>query len=186
MAVLGPGTGLGVACLVPSTGKNFVLSSEGGHSTLAAANDREDEIIKRMRNRFEHVSAERLVSGAGLENIYQAIVEIDRSDLRPRSAADITKRALDGNCRIAGEALRTFCAFLGSFAGNVALTFGARGGVYIAGGISTRIVGFLNRSEFRNRFEAKGRLQPYLKAVPSFVIVHPAAAFLGLKSLLDL
>ena len=186
MAVLGPGTGLGVACLVPSTGKNFVISSEGGHSTLAAANDREDEIIKRMRNRFEHVSAERLVSGAGLENIYQAIVEIDRSDLRPRSAADITKRALDGNCRIAGEALRTFCAFLGSFAGNVALTFGARGGVYIAGGISTRIVGFLNQSEFRNRFEAKGRLQPYLKAVPSFVIVHPAAAFLGLKSLLDL
>ena len=67
MAVLGPGTGLGVACLVPSTGKNFVISSEGGHSTLAAANDREDEIIKRMRNRFEHVSAERLVSGAGLE-----------------------------------------------------------------------------------------------------------------------
>jgi glucokinase len=75
---------------------------------------------------------------------------------------------------------------LGSFAGNVALTFGARGGVYIAGGISPRIVDFLSRSEFRSRFEAKGRLRSYLEAVPSSVIVHPAAAFLGLKSLLNL
>ena len=99
---------------------------------------------------------------------------------RSRSAADITKSAL------AGEALGTFCAFLGSFAGNVALTFGARGGVYIAGDISPRIVDFLSRSEFRSRFEAKGRLRSYLEAVPSSVIVHPAAAFLGPKSLLDL
>jgi glucokinase len=186
MAVLGPGTGLGVACLVPGTGKRLVIPSEGGHATLAGANDREDEIIKRLRDRFGHVSAERLVSGDGLENIHQAIVEIDRIVLEPRSAADITNRALNGDCRVARDALATFCAFLGSFAGNVALTFSARGGVYIAGGISPRIVGFLNQSEFRDRFEAKGRLRSYLEAVPTYVIVHPAAAFLGLKSLLDL
>jgi glucokinase len=124
-----------------------------------------------------------MISGDGLENIYQAIVVLDGLTLAPRSAADITKCALSGDCQIAREALAKFCAFLGSFAGNVALTFGARGGVYIAGGISPRIVDFMARSEFRNRFEAKGRLRPYLKTIPSYVIVHPAAAFLGLKSL---
>jgi glucokinase len=185
MAVLGPGSGLGVACLVPGIGKSIVIASEGGHATLAGASDREDGIIKHLRSQFGHVSAERVVSGVGLENIYQAIIALDALALTPRSAADITTGALGGE-RLAHEALATFCAFLGSFAGNVALTFGARGGVYIAGGISPRIVDFLGRSEFRNRFEAKGRLQPYLEAVPSSVIVHPAAAFLGLKSLLDL
>jgi glucokinase len=182
-AVLGPGSGLGVACLVPGLGKPVVIPSEGGHATLAGMCDREDKIIKQLRRRFGHVSAERTVSGDGLENIYQAIVALDGLTLAPRSAADITKRALSGDCQIAREALAKFCAFLGSFAGNVALTFGARGGVYIAGGISPRIVDFMARSEFRNRFEAKGRLRPYLETIPSYVIVHPAAAFLGLKSL---
>ena len=186
MAVLGPGSGLGVACLVPGVGKHVVISSEGGHATLAGANDREDAIIKQLRSRFGHGSAERMVSGEGLENIYQAIIALDGLALAPRSAAEITKCTLGGDCRVAHEAVATFCAFLGSFAGNVALTFGARGGVYIAGGISPRIVSFLGRSEFRNRFEAKGRLRPYLEAIPSYVIVHPAAAFLGLKSLSDL
>jgi glucokinase len=158
--VLGPGSGLRVA----------------------GASNRQDEILKQPRRQFAHVSAERVVSGDGLENIYQAIAALDGLALAPRSAADITKCALGGDYRVAHEALATFCAFLGSFAGNVTLTFGARGGVYIAGGISPRIVGFLGRSKFRNRFEAKGRLQPYLEAIPS-VIVHPAAAFLGLKSL---
>jgi glucokinase len=162
MAVLGPGSGLGVACRW------------------------EDEIIKHQRSRFGDMSAERAVSGDGLENIYQAIIALDGLGLAPRSAADITKCALAGDCPIAHEALATFCAFLGSFAGNVALTFGTRGGVYIAGGILPRIVDFLRRSEFCSRFEAKGRLRPYLEAVPSSVVVHPAAAFLGLKSLLDL
>ena len=186
MAVLGPGSGLGVACLISGYGKNFVISSEGGHATLASANEREGEIIKRLRYRFGHVSAERLISGQGLENIYQAIIEIDGLALEFQGAPQITKRALEKDCRVASEALRIFCAFLGSFAGNVALTFGARGGVYIAGGISPRIVSFLRQSEFRERFEAKGRLRPYLEAIPAYVIVHPAAAFIGLNSLLDL
>ena len=96
-----------------------------------------------------------MVSGEGLENIYQAIIALDGLALAPRSAAEITKSALGGDCRVAHEAVATFCAFLGSFAGNVALTFGARGGVYIAGGISPRIVSFLSRSEFRNRSKPK-------------------------------
>ena len=183
MAVLGPGSGLGVACLMPTLGKPVVISSEGGHATLAGMCDREDKIIKQLRKRFGHVSAERLVSGAGLENIYQAIIALDALKITPRSAAEITKSALGDECLVAHEALAKFCAFLGSFAGNVVLTFGARGGAYIAGGISPQLLEFMARSEFRTRFEAKGRLRSYLKNVPSYVIVHPAAAFLGLKSL---
>jgi glucokinase len=186
MAVLGPGTGLGVACLIPGLNNPVVVPSEGGHASLAGTCDREDEIIKRLRRRFGHVSAERLVSGEGLENIYQAIVALDGLALAQRSAAEITNSALRGDCQIAREALEKFCAFLGSFAGNVVLTFGARGGLYIAGGISPRILDFIAGSTFRNRFEAKGRFRPYLEAVPSYVIVHPAAAFVGLKSIANL
>lgn len=183
IAVLGPGSGLGVACLVPGLGTPVVIPSEGGHATLAATCDREDMIIKQLRKRFVHVSAERIVSGAGLENIYQSIITLDGLLFAPQSAADITKSALSGECPVAHEALAQFCAFLGSFAGNLVLTLGARGGAYIAGGISPRILDFLARSEFRERFEAKGRLRPYLEKVPSYVIVHPAAAFLGLRSI---
>jgi glucokinase len=186
MVVLGPGSGLGAAGLIPGFGKPIVIPSEGGHATFAATCEREDEIIKHLRRRFGHVSAERVISGEGLQNIYQAIIALDRLNIAPRSAADITKSALSGDCQVTRETLETFCAFLGSFAGNVVLTFGARGGAYIAGGIPPRIVDFVARSEFRNRFEAKGRFQPYLEAVPSFMIVHPAAAFLGLMSLSDL
>jgi glucokinase len=185
MAVLGPGTGLGVAGLTPGLAKAVVVSGEGGHATLAATDQREEDIIRELRRRFGHVSAERALSGQGLENIYQAIAAIDGLDRPPLSATEITHRALGDECQAATETLETFCAFLGSVAGNVALTFGARGGVYIAGGISPRILDFMGRSQFRNRFEAKGRFQPYLRAIPSSVIVHPAAAFVGLKSLSD-
>lgn len=184
-AVLGPGTGLGVACLANSSADPVVVTSEGGHATLAGTCDREDRITQYLRDKFGHASAERAISGSGLENLYQAIAAIDGLTVGTQSAAEITNEALAGNCKIAHEALRTFCAFLGSFAGSLALTFGATGGVYIAGGISPRILKFLRESEFRSRFEAKGRFRSYLEAIPSYVIVHPAAAFVGLQSLLD-
>jgi glucokinase len=185
IAVLGPGTGLGVACLVVRADGPIVIQSEGGHATLAATCDREDQIIRHLRRHFSHVSAERAVSGPGLENIYHAIGTLDKVETPLQNAAQITNSALRGECNIAVEALNTFCAFLGSFAGNVALTFGARGGVYIAGGISPRIVDFLRRSQFRVRFEAKGRFGNYLKSIPVHVVTHPDAAFTGLKSLLS-
>jgi glucokinase len=183
MAVLGPGTGLGVAGLVPGAPEPVVIAGEGGHATVAAASQREDAVIDHLRRQFGHVSAERLVSGAGLETLYQAIAALDQSEVPARDAAQITKAALEGSCRTANAALDMFCALLGSFSGNVALMFGARGGVYIAGGIAPRIVAFMGRSDFRRRFEEKGRLRPYLEAIPSHIIVHPAAAFMGLKSL---
>ena len=185
MAVLGPGTGLGVACLIASSKGPVTIPSEGGHATLASTCERGDGIIRQLRQRFGHVSAERAISGNGLENIFQAIAALDGLEVGRRSAAEITTGALDGECQIACEALDRFCAFLGSFAGNVALTFRARGGIYLAGGISPRILDFMVRSEFRTRFEAKGRFRSYLEAIPSYVIIHPAAAFLGLKALVD-
>jgi glucokinase len=183
-AVLGPGTGLGVACLANSSVDPVIITSEGGHATLAGTCDREDRIIQYLRGKFGHASAERAISGNGLENLYQAIAAIDGLTVDTQSAAEITNHALTRDCEIAHEALHTFCAFLGSFAGNVALTFGAKGGVYVAGGISPRILDFLAGSKFRSRFESKGRFRSYLENIPSYVIVHPAAAFLGMQSLL--
>jgi glucokinase len=183
MAVLGPGTGLGVACFVPGSPSSVVIASEGGHATMAASSPREDAVIDYLRREFGHVSAERVVSGAGLENLYRAVVALDGVDTPPRNAAEITKAAVDGNCPIARTALDLFCAMLGTIAGNAALMFGARGGVYIAGGIAPRLTDVMARSEFRARFEHKGRLRPYLESIPSSVIVHPAATFLGLTSI---
>lgn len=185
MAVLGPGSGLGVACLVDHSGRSLVVASEGGHATLATTCEQEDRIADYLRKRFGHVSAERVISGSGLENIYMALAALEELEIPPRNAAEITENALSGECQLARRSLHAFCGFLGSFAGNVALTFGARGGVYIAGGISPRILDFLIRSEFRKRFEAKGRFRGYLEAIPSYVITHPAAALIGLKSLVE-
>jgi glucokinase len=180
--VVGPGSGLGVACLVPGADKPVVLASEGGHATLAGACEREDQILAHLRNRFGHVSAERAISGPGLENIFQAISAIDGHGEPAAAAAEITVNALEDKCQRARESLSLFCAFLGSFAGNVALTFGARGGLYIGGGISPRILNFLSQSDFRKRFESKGRFRDYLENIPTYVITHPAATLVGLKS----
>jgi glucokinase len=185
MAVLGPGTGLGVACLVTRADKPVVIQSEGGHATSAGSCEREDQIIQHLRRRFGHASAERAISGPGLKNIYEALGALDKVETRLQSAEEITSSALRDECHLAVEALNIFCAFLGSFAGNVMLTFGARGDVYIAGGISPRIVDFMRRSQFRDRFEAKGRFREYLKSIPVDVIMHPGATFIGLNSLLS-
>jgi glucokinase len=183
MVVLGPGTGLGVACCVPASPNPVVIASEGGHATMAANSPREDAVIDHLRAEFGHVSAERLVSGPGLENLYRAVVALDGADVPQRNAAEITTAALDGTCPIARTALELFCAMLGTIAGNAALMFGARGGVYIAGGIAPRLTDFMAQSEFRARFERKGRFRTYLASIPTSVIVHPAATFLGLQSM---
>jgi glucokinase len=183
MAVLGPGSGLGVAGLVGDGPRRMVVASEGGHATLAATSRREDAVLDQLRQRFGHVSAERVLSGPGLENLYQAIAAVDEIDVPLRCASEITQAALQGACPASRAALDMFCAMLGGFAGNVALTYGARGGIYIGGGIAPRILGHLAVSEFRSRFVQKGRFQSYLEAIPSQVIVHPAATFLGLMAL---
>jgi glucokinase len=185
MVVLGPGSGLGVACHVPRDGRPLVIATEGGHATLAAASAREDAVIEWLRGRFGHVSAERALSGPGLENLYRALAALDGAEVPERDAVEITRTGLAGTCPVSRAALDMFCAMLGTFAGNAALSFGARGGVYIAGGIAPRIVGHLAGSQFRARFEAKGRFRGYVENIPARVIVHPDYAFIGLTSLIE-
>jgi glucokinase len=184
IGVLGPGTGLGVSGLVP-TGSGWIpISGEGGHVTLAAADARESLVLDRMRLRFDHVSAERALSGQGLINIYNILCELEHRRAAALTPAQIADPGIREAEPCAGEALAMFCAMLGTIAGNLALTLGARGGIYIAGGIVPRLGGDFTASQFRQRFEAKGRFSQYLQAIPTYVVNHPYPAFLGLAALL--
>jgi glucokinase len=185
LAILGPGSGLGVSGLVPCGSRWIPLASEGGHATLAAATERESQVVDRMRRRFDHVSAERALSGPGLVNLYNILCELDGVPAAPLAPAQIADRQIGEREPQAQAALAMFCAMLGTVAGNLALTLGARGGVYIAGGIVPRLAAHFAETEFRARFEAKGRFQPYLAAIPTYVITHPIPAFLGLAALLE-
>lgn len=183
MAVMGPGSGFGLAAIAFGAGGETVLVTEGGHATLSSENRREDAIILELRTQLHHVSVERVLSGPGLVQLYQAIAKIDNRAVPQRSSAGIVRHAQAGDCQVSRETLDLFCAFLGSVAGNVALTLGARGGVFIGGGIAARFPDFLRRSAFRERFEAKGRMSSYLSAIPTAIIMHPNPAFLGLAYL---
>jgi glucokinase len=181
--VLGPGTGFGIACLVPRPDGAIVVSSEGGHATLPACTTHEDAIVAHLRDRFHHVSAERVLSGDGLVNLYQAIGWTKRLSVTERSAPEITAAALAGICPICREALDMFCGMLGTVAGNAALTFAARGGIYIAGGIAPKIAEYLAISLFRRHFESKGRFEAYVSGIPTWVIIHSEPTLLGLQCL---
>jgi glucokinase len=183
MALLGPGTGLGMACSVPGSAGGTVVVSEGGHMSLAATTDREATLIGLLRRQFGHVSAERVLSGPGLVNVYQAIASIDSINAPPRTPIEVTRAALDQTCATCQKALETFASFLGSVAGDVALLFGARGGVFIGGGVVPHIARWLTSTDFRERFEAKGRFQPYLAKIPVRIILRRDVAFLGLTAL---
>lgn len=183
LAVVAPGTGLGMACLLRGGYGARVLASEGGHASLAANNAREAALIAILQRRFGHVSAERVLSGPGLANLYEAIADIEGAKVEARTAQQITRAALDGTCARSREALDMFCGFLGAVCGDAALMFGARGGVFIGGGIAPKIVDHLGASSFRARFEAKGRLNHYLAAIPTKVVLKADPAFIGLTAL---
>ncbi len=174
IALLGAGSGLGVSGLLPgaTSGSWLPISGEGGHVTLAAEDDREAAVIGVLRRRYGHVSAERALSGPGLVDLYTALRQIesaanDTAELH--GAAEVLARAAAGD-RIAAATLDLFCGWLGQVAGNLALTLGARGGVYIGGGIVPRLGTAFAASPFRERFESKGRFRPYLAAIPVWVI----------------
>jgi glucokinase len=184
MAIVAPGTGLGMACLVSGPHGRLVLAGEGGHTTLAAIDEEYAKLIAILRRELVHVSAERVLSGNGLANLYRALALRDGVDPEQRTPAEVTAAALDGSCMVCRAALDTFCGWLGSVAGDLALTIGARGGVFIGGGIVPRFMDHFASSAFRRQFEAKGRLRPYLKRIPTRVILHRTPAFLGLMGLL--
>ena len=183
MAVLGPGTGFGLAASAHGRQEEVVLVTEGGHATLSSENRREDAIIRSLRQQLHHVSVEEVLSGPGLIRLYHAIARTDGKTVPSRDNSEIIEHALAGDCEVSRETLELFCAFLGSTAGNVALILGARGGIFIAGGIVPRFTDFLQQSAFRERFEAKGRMSAYLRLIPTAVIVHPTPAFIGLAYL---
>jgi glucokinase len=179
LAVIGPGTGLGVAGVVQTPSGWVALPGEGGHATLAANDDFESALLSHVRQSFEHVSAERLLSGIGLPTLHQAVAAALSQASPTLDAPEILERGLSGADPLCLQTLDSFCALLGSFAGNVALTLGARDGVYIGGGIVPRLGEFFMRSKFRERFEGKGRLRSYLQATPTALITDTLAALEG-------
>lgn len=183
MLVVGPGTGFGAACLLPRA--PLVAVSEAGHATLPATSEREERVVGQLRRRFEHVSVERVLSGSGLVNLYQALATIDGAAVPDRNPAEITQAALDKSCELCCAALDMFCSLLGAVAGDLALTFCARGGVYIAGGIVPRFADHLVKSRFRTQFENKGRFEPYLRGIPISVVLHADPSFIGLNAFFD-
>ncbi|MCS0657137.1 glucokinase [Massilia terrae] len=178
IGLVGPGTGLGVSGLVPAGGAWIPLASEGGHASFAPGDVFEDAVVSQLRARFGHVSAERLLSGPGIELIHECLSG------KALGAADITRRALDGDCPDCVRSIDVFCGALGSVAGNLALTLGATGGVFIGGGIVPRLGALFERSPFRARFEDKGRLSPYVARIPTWLIIEPYPAFFGASAIL--
>ncbi len=203
IAVIGPGTGLGVSGLVPCGSHWNALQGEGGHVSLGVRTAREFAVYEQLMLKFRHVSAERFLSGPGLVNIVKALREIDGRAPRDFSPEEVTelgsyRATVDQDVSAKGqlddasdveqqsceEALQIFCSLLGSCAGNLVLTLGAEGGVYIGGGIVPKLGEFFVQSEFRHEFEAKGRMQGYLEKVPSYVIHSPYPALVGAAQLL--
>jgi glucokinase len=183
--VIGPGTGLGVSGLLPLPGGGVAaITGEGGHVTLAACDAEEDAVIAHLRGRFGHVSAERVLSGPGLVNLHAACAALAGRAPRFGEPADVLAHAdRDADC---ARAVELFVAFLGGAAGNLALTLGARGGVYIGGGIAPRLLDRLAGPTFRARFEGKGRFRDYLADVPTWVIrADVSPALLGASRALD-
>jgi glucokinase len=177
IGVLGPGTGLGVAGLTSFEDRWVPISSEGGHVTLPAVNAREGQIIDQLRRRYGHVSAERVLSGPGLVTLYETVTGREHCNLTP---TEISRMAIDGEPQ-AKEVLDLFFALLGTVAGNLALTLGARGGIYLGGGILPKLRAQLVQSGFRQRFESKGRFEEYLSEIPVFLITADTPALVGLN-----
>jgi glucokinase len=178
ISIMGPGTGFGVSCLVRYRGRVVPLATEGGHVGFAPSDAQEIAVMERMMQRFGRVSVERFLSGPGLEGLYHALEQVSGREPANLTAAQVQTRAASGDPGCVA-ALTMFCAVLGTVAGDVALLHGARGGVYIAGGIGQKIQDFLAQSQFRARFESKGRLSGYVKAIPTTLILSGDAALLG-------
>lgn len=186
IAVIGPGTGLGVSGLLQH-GEHWVpIDGEGGHVSISPANTRECEILGVCWQRFPHVSAERLVSGMGLQNLYQSICQLENVEIEDLEPAEISALGLNGNNPHCTEALDIFCGLLGSVAGDLVLTLGAFQGVYIGGGIVPKLGSYFETSAFRERFEAKGRFRKHLEQVPAFVINAKNPALLGISQAFSL
>ena len=178
MVALGAGTGFGVAALARSGRGDVAISTEGGHAAFAPTDEVEVEVWKRLLAKYGRVSIERLLSGQGLFDLYGALADIEGKLAELPDEAAVTEQGLAGD-PLASATLDRFAAILGSVAGDLALTFGARGGVFVSGGIAPRIADRLATGQFRARFEAKGRLSDFVQPIPTYLVAHPYPAILG-------
>lgn len=186
MAIVGPGTGLGVGGLVRSNDAMLPLVTEGGHADFAPTDDLEIEVLRILMRKFGHVSNERIISGPGLRNLHVAMAQIEGRAPADIAPEDITKAAREKPDSFEAKVFSRFCAILGSVAGNYALGMGARSGVLIAGGILPNAVDFFVASGFRARFEDKGRFADYMKVIPTALIVDDHAGLRGAAAILRL
>jgi len=184
VGVLGAGSGLGVSGLIPAGEGWVALGTEGGHTSFSPRDEREIAILRYGMRQYPHLSHERLLSGPGLALIHRALR--DRAGLPPEplAAPEITRRALAGLDPLCTETLDAFCAVLGTVAGNLAVTLGALGGIYIGGGIVPRLGAYFDRSPFRARFEDKGRFSSYTQGIPTYVITAEHATYTGASAIL--
>lgn len=176
--VLGAGTGLGMAGIARNERGDVAVASEGGHTAFAPLDDVEVEIWKRLHAKYGRVSNERILSGAGMFDLYLALADIRGERAPLQDQTEVMAHGLDGD-ELAGDTLDRFAAILGSVAGDLALTYGARGGVFVAGGIAPRMADRLAAGPFRQRFEDKGRMADFVRDIPTQLVVHPYPAIVG-------
>ena len=178
IVALGAGTGFGVAGLARSDRGDVPVATEGGHAGFAPSDEVEVEVWRRLNARYGRVSIERLLSGQGLYDLYTVLCELDGQPPALPDEMAVTTEGLVGD-PIAGRTLDRFGGILGAVAGDLALTFGARGGIFVSGGIAPRIAERLAAGPFRARFEDKGRLSDYVANIPTYLVLHPYPAILG-------
>ncbi|OON59214.1 glucokinase [Massilia sp. KIM] len=185
IGLVGAGTGLGVSGLVPAGGRWTPLHSEGGHVAFSPMDEAELEVLRYCWQRYDHVSAERFVSGPGLALIREALAASRGLDADLSLApSEIVARALEGGDALCRATVDCFCGMLGTVAANLAVTLGAQGGVYIGGGVVPRLGDYFASSPFRARFEKKGRFSNYTAQIPTLLITAPYPALLGASSIL--
>jgi glucokinase len=178
ITIIGPGTGLGVAALLRRPDGYDVIETEGGHVDFAPLDSLEDGILIELRKSFRRVSVERLVSGRGLVNIYEALGAIEKRPLAIRDDKALWAAALEGSDSLAAAALDRLCLTLGAVAGDMALAQGAKA-LVIGGGLGSRLTDYLPRSGFGDRFIAKGRFERRMEHMPVKLITHPQPGLFG-------
>lgn len=184
IAIYGAGTGLGVAHLVHSGDKWLALSGEGGHVDFAPIDADEIAVLQELQKKYERVSAEQLLSGLGLVQIYQSLCAAKGIEAKSYEPADVTSNAIEGTDEIAELTLQIFCRILGSFGGNLALNLATFGGVYIAGGIVPRFIDYVKSSDFRKRFDAKGRFGKLVEQIPVYIVTEEQPGLIGCAAFL--
>ncbi|MFO1035776.1 MAG: glucokinase [Geminicoccaceae bacterium] len=179
IGVLGAGTGLGVSALVPTNAGWVALPTEGGHTTLIAETEEERAVRDWLGQRFGHISNERVLSGPGLLNLAEALAGVSGGTTTARTPADVSAFAGNASCPYCVSAVRIFSALLGAFAGNLALVYGARGGIYVTGGVGRQLGPLFDRDAFRRRFTDKGRMSAYLDPIPTRLVKRDETGLLG-------